>query len=312
VLDWRTCFSSSDQNNGDQTKVSQNNADQNTVDRKGVESNDSGQNNVDEKHDDNARLAGTKAGEERSFGELQMKFCWCPAGKFTMGSPADEAGRFGHEDQVDVTLTQGFWLGKTEVTQGQWKAVMSTTPWKGESYVKEDSDCPAVYVSWEDAMSFCQKLTEKERSAGRLPRDWEYTLPTEAQWEYACRAGTRTRYNFGDDADELGRYALCKENTFKIGEKYAHEVGKKLPNPWQLHDMHGNVFEWCRDWYAKKLPGGNNPEVTTKGSYRVSRGGGWRHSAWLCRSALRNWFVPSSRSSNGHLGFRVAAVPSSK
>jgi hypothetical protein len=129
-----------DQNNGDQTKVGQN-----TVDRKGVAPNDSGQKNVDEKHDDYARLAGTKAGEERAFGELQMKFCWCPAGKFTMGSPADEAGHRGNEGQVDVTLTQGFWLGKTEVTQAQWKAVMGTTPWKGRSLVKEGSDYPAVF-----------------------------------------------------------------------------------------------------------------------------------------------------------------------
>ena len=104
-----------------------NNADQNNGDRKSVDPNDSGQKNVDEKHDDYARLAGTKAGEERLFSELQMKFCWCPAGKFTMGSPVDEAGRREDEDQVNVTLTQGFWLGKTEVTQGQWKAVMSTT-----------------------------------------------------------------------------------------------------------------------------------------------------------------------------------------
>ena len=105
-------------------------------------------------------FVGMKAGEEQAFGALKMKFCWCPPGKFTMGSPADEAGRSGNEGPVDVSLTQGFCLGKYEVTQGQWKAVMSTTPWKGENCVKDDSEYPAVFVSWEDAMSYCKKLTE--------------------------------------------------------------------------------------------------------------------------------------------------------
>jgi sulfatase modifying factor 1 len=251
-----------------------------------------------------------KAGEERAYSALKMKFCYCPASKFKMGSPADEAGHRESEDQVDVTLTQGFWLGKTEVTQGQWKAVMSTTPWKGKPGVKEDSDYPAVNVSWEDAMSFCQKLTEKEHSAGRLQRDWEYTLPTEAQWEYACRAGTQSTFSFGDDAEELGRYAWFKNNAYDIGEKYAHEVGKKLPNAWKLHDMHGNVFEWCRDWYTEKLPGGDNPVVTTKATLRVIRGGGWGIGAGSCRSAFRSRIELGFR--DCHLGFRVAAVPSSK
>jgi formylglycine-generating enzyme required for sulfatase activity len=227
-----------------------------------------------------------------------------------MGSPAEDAEHMEDEDQVEVTLTKGFWLGKTEVIQAQWKAVMSTTPWKGRTYVKEDSDYPALYVSWEDAMSFCQKLTEKERSVGRLQRDWEYTLPTEAQWEYACRAGTRTQYSFGDDAEELGRYAWFKNNAYDIGEKYAHEVGKKLPNAWKLHDMHGNVWEWCRDWYTEKLPGGNNPEVTFKTANRVIRGGGWRRGAEGCRSAFRSRIELGFR--DCHLGFRVAAVPSSQ
>ena len=248
-------------------------------------------------------IAGAmKAGEERAFGALKMKFCWCPAGMFTMGSPVDKDGRRANEGPVDVTLTKGYWLGKYEVTQGQWKAVMLTTPWKGKNCVKEDSDYPAVFVSWEDAMSFCQKLTEKERRAGRLPRDWEYTLPTEAQWEYGCRGGTRTRYSFGDDADELGRYAW-----FRLEEDHAHEVGKKLPNAWKLHDMHGNVWEWCRDWYTEKLPEGNNPEVTSKATLRVGRGGSWGGSAGYCRSASRYWSTPGFR--YGYLGFRVAAVP---
>jgi sulfatase modifying factor 1 len=247
-------------------------------------------------------FVGMKPGEERAYSALKMKFCYCPAGKFKMGSP--------DEGQVDVTLTQGYWLGTYEVTQGQWKAVMKTTPWNGEPEVKEDSDYPAVYVSWKDGMSFCQRLTEKERSAGRLKRDWEYTLPTEAQWEYACRAGTRTQYSFGDDADELGRYAWFSDNAYDLGEKYAHEVGKKLPNAWKLHDMHGNVWEWCRDWYTEKLPGGDNPVVTTKATLRVIRGGGWYFDATFCRSAYRFGSVPGSRIRR--IGFRVAAVPSSQ
>jgi formylglycine-generating enzyme required for sulfatase activity len=185
---------------------------------------------------------------------------------------------------------------------------MSTTPWKGHKYVKEGSDYPAVFVSWNDAMSFCQKLTEKERSTGRLHRDWEYTLPTEAEWEYACRAGTRTQHSCGDDVDELGRYAWFKNTADDIGETYAHEVGKKLPSAWQLHDMHGNVWEWCRDVYAKKLPGGNNPEITSPGSYRVNRGGSWGYSREYCRSAYRGAYTPSERRLK--VGFRVALVPS--
>ena len=160
-------------------------------------------------------------------------------------------------------------------------------------------------------MSFCQKLTEKERSAGRLQRDWEYTLPTEAQWEYACRAGT---------TDCLSVWATTPKNSVgmrgltimrdAVGEEYAHEVGKKLPNAWKLHDMHGNVWEWCRDWYTEKLPGGDNPEVTSKTAYRVYRGGSWRFTPQSCRSANRFRYYPGSRSDN--LGFSVAAVPSSQ
>jgi formylglycine-generating enzyme required for sulfatase activity len=167
-----------------------------------------------------------------------------------------------------------------------------------------------LYVSWGDAMSFCQKLTEKERSAGRLQRDWEYTLPTEAQWEYACRAGTQSKFSFGDDADELGRYAWFNDKAGAVGEEYSHEVGKKLPNAWKLHDMHGTVWEWCRDWFTPKLPGGNNPEVTTKGSFRVIRGGSWLNAPRHCQSAYR--FVDEPDDRRRFLGFRVAQVPSSQ
>ncbi len=212
--------------------------------------------------------------------------------------------------KVQVTLTNGFWLGQTEITQGQWETIMGTTPWKGKDYVKEGSNYPATIVSWEDAIAFCKKLTEQERKAGQLPDDWEYTLPTEAQWEYACRAGTTTVYSFGDDDSKLSDYAWFEDNAGDIGEEYAHAVETKKPNPWGLSDMHGNVWEWCRDWYQDKLPGGTDPEVTAEGSFRVNRGGSWINPAGLCRSALRFWYTPSYR--NFNLGFRVGRVLSSK
>ena len=165
-----------------------------------------------------------------------------PAGEFLMGSPETEPGRRDNEVQHQVTLTKPFLLGVHEVTQGQWQAVMGTTPWKGKEFVKEGDDYPATYVSWHDAVEFCRKLSEKE--------GLEYRLPTEAEWEYACRAGTTTAYSFGDDASELGEYAWYRENARNVGQKYAHTVGQKKPNPWGLYDMHGNVWEWCSDWYG--------------------------------------------------------------
>ncbi len=249
---------------------------------------------------------GTKAGEVRKFNEeLSLEMVWCPPGQFTMGSPPSEQDRSGNEDQVAVTLTSGFWLGRTEVTQGQWQAVMGTEPWKGQDYVREGSDYPATYVSWEDAVKFCEALTTREIAAGRLPKGLVYQLPTEAQWEYACRAGTTSSYSFGDDASRLGEYAWFDANAWDIDEKYAHRVGTKRENAWHLYDMHGNLWEWCRDWYEEKLPGGRAPLVSTVGSFRVLRGGSWFFSPQFCRSAYRDWYSPSSR--DYYLGFRVSS-----
>ena len=256
------------------------------------------------------KLIGQKAGETRTDNGLNMSLVWCPPGTFTMGSPKEEEWHSDDEDQVQVTLTNGFWLGQTEVTQGQWEALMGSTPWKGRDDVKEGSNYPATYVRWEDAMAFCKELTKQEREAERLPDDWEYTLPTEAQWEYACRAGTTTAYSFGDDESKLGDYAWFVDNAFDVNEQYAHLVSTKKPNPWNLSDMHGNVCEWCRDWHADKLPGGRDPEVTAEGSNRVSRNGGWRYLSWISRSASRSREAPSSR--YHALGFRVARVLSSQ
>ena len=232
---------------------------------------------------------------------IGMELIEIPAGKFTMGSPAGEKNRQPNEEQVDVTLTKQFALGKTEVTQGQWIQVMGTEPWKGEEYVQVDKDCPATFVSFFDAVEFCDKLTDLERKAGRLKDSEEYRLPTEAEWEYACRAGTTTAYSFGDDAKELGEYAWFSGNT--ANEQYAHKVGLKKPNPWGLYDMHGNVWEWCLDWYGDKLPGGADPVGPEGGSGRVDRGGCWWFYPVIWRSAYRGLNVPSNRGIS--LGFRV-------
>lgn len=254
--------------------------------------------------------SGNKAGDESSDNSLNLPMIWCPSGTFLMGSPKGEVESRDNEDQVEVTLSQGFWLGKFPVTQAEWQQVMQSEPWKGQPSVKNAATCPATYVDWEEAMAFCQQLTEQEWQAGRLQEEWEYTLPTEAQWEYACRAGKATAYSFGDNPARLGLFGWFEENAKNVKQEYAHTVGQKKANLWGLHDMHGNVWEWCRDWYEDKLPGGTDPEVTSQGSVRVYRGGGWYDSAWYCRSANRDRLIPSFRS--GNLGFRVARVLSSQ
>ena len=230
---------------------------------------------------------------------IRMELIEIPAGKFTMGE---------YGDAVGVTLTKPFALGKTEVTQGQWRQVMGTEPWEGGEDVQADKDCPATYVSWDDAREFCDKLTELERKAGKLKVGVAYHLPTEAQWEYACRAGTTTAFSFGEDESKLGEYAWFSGNT--VGKKYAHKVGLKKPNPWGLHDMHGNVWEWCSDCFAVALPGGTDPVGPRGGSDRVLRGGGWGGAPVFCQSADRSDFIPSDRYTS--LGFRVARSQSAQ
>ena len=154
-----------------------------------------------------------------------------------MGSPPGETYRDDNEAQHRVNLTQGFWLGKHEVTQDQWKKVMGSNPSRFNG-----ATLPVEQVSWNDAMKFCEKLSQIEKAAGRLPEGWVYTLPTEAQWEYGCRAGTTTAYSFGD--------TITKEQAnfgYSVGKTTS--VGTYPANPWGFHDLHGNVWEWCRDWY---------------------------------------------------------------
>jgi len=249
-----------------------------------------------------------QVGDSRQDNVLAMKFMGCPPGKFQMGSPPSELGRETDEDQVSVTLSAGFWLGKFPVTQGEWERLMRTSPWKGKVFVKEGSDYPATYINWDEANEFAERLNRQERKAGRLADDWSYALPTEAQWEYACRAETTSRFSFGDVDAQLNGFAWFAANTSAVGEEFAHRVGRKQQNAWGLSDMHGNVWEWCRDMRVEKLPGGNDPQVVVGGTERVCRGGGWLSDASNCRSAIRFGYSPVHRSFN--LGFRIALSPS--
>jgi formylglycine-generating enzyme required for sulfatase activity len=224
-----------------------------------------------------------------------IKLVRIPAGTFLMGSPVDETGRSNNEGpQTQVTLTRDFFLGATDVTQGQYEAVMGTNP----SFFKTaGKDAPVESVTWYDAMAFCQKLTERERAAGHLPDGYALTLPTEAQWEYACRAGTTGPY--AGDLDAMAWYARNSGRT-------THPVGSKQPNAWGLYDLHGNVWEWVLDWYGP-YPGGavTDPAGPATGTYRVHRGGSWSNVATDCRSADRHGDLASGRSSHS-LGFRIA------
>lgn len=228
---------------------------------------------------------------------VPLEIKWIDPGTFMMGSPSSEEGRFSDEGpQTRVTISKGFWLGKYEVTQAQYGALMGTNPSRFSG-----SQLPVEQVSWNDAMEFCRKLTERERKAGRLPEGMAYTLPTEAQWEYACRAGTTTRFNTGNAESDLGRAGWYPSNS--VGS--TKQVGQKAPNAWGLYDMHGNVWEWCLDWKAS-YPGGSvtDPRGPASGWDRVHRGGGRSDGAQSCRSARRNDRHADYRFND--LGFRLS------
>ncbi|MBT4691916.1 MAG: formylglycine-generating enzyme family protein [Planctomycetaceae bacterium] len=229
---------------------------------------------------------------------LHMTFNNIPVGSFIMGSPKTEKNRQVDEQQHKVTISRTFYMQTTEVTQGQWKALMDTEPWKGKGNVKEGANYPATWVNRGDALAFCAKLSEKESKI--------YRLPTEAEWEYACRAGTRTTWNFGNDVNELSDYAWYSENTVDIGEPYAHQVKLKKSNAFGLYDMHGNVWEWCLDYYGEdyyEQSIENDPRGQTRGSLRVLRGGSWGGSARDARSAFRGRNEAGSHNLND--GFRL-------
>jgi len=223
---------------------------------------------------------------------VTMKLVLIPAGKFMMGSPDSEQGHRGNEGpQHEVIITKPFYMGVTEVTQAQYEAVMGMNPSKFKGPTN-----PVEMVSWEEAVEFCRKLSEK---TGKTLR-----LPTEAEWEYACRAGTKTRFSFGDSASALGDYAWYGSNS---GNK-THPVGQKKPNAWGLYDMHGNVWEWCADWYGS-YPSGSltDPQGPGSGSLRVVRGGSWRLNVTDdFRCAYRDDLGPPFRL--GIHGFRCAGT----
>ena len=244
-----------------------------------------------------------------------MKLVLIPSGTFTMGSPAAEPGHYEDEIQHTVTITKPFYAGVTEVTQGEWKAVMRTNP---SLFGKCGEECPVEKVIWYEAARFCNRLSERDglTPAYKIKKeevDWSrkadgYRLPTEAEWEYACRAVTETPFNTGPclsvknaNYDGNAPQKGCPKGRYR---KKLLKVGSFAPNAWGLHDMHGNVWEWCWDRYdAYPIEEVKNPVGPSFGGYRVIRGGGWIIGGRACRSARRNWLVPDYRYSA--LGFRV-------
>ena len=227
---------------------------------------------------------------------------WIKPGTFTMGSPIIEVDRLLNEGPpTQVKLSQGFWMSKFETNQTEYQSVIGTNP----SYDKGDGNLPVEMVSWDDAINYCRKLAERERAVG-LPAGYEYRLPTEAEWEYACRAGTTTRFGYGEDSGyaQLGDYAWYFSNSGNT----THPVGVKKPNAWGLYDMHGNVWEWCLDWYGDYL-GGSMTDLrgSHAASNRVFRGGSWGGNGRGCRSAFRVGSWPGNRG-NG-IGFRSVLAP---
>lgn len=258
---------------------------------------------------------GPFAGARRQVEGIELR--WCPPGRFTMGSPAGERGRREDEAQVEVTLTRGFWAARFEATQGEWRRLAGAFPDRppspefglGENY-------PMYWVSHTEAEDFCASVTARARRAGSIPAGWAFTLPTEAQWEYACRAGTTTATAFGDELSEAeASFGDTPERRAPgAAPRGARPVGSYLSNRWGIADMHGNLWEWCRDWYHARLPGGIDPErsgipgvMNADGTHsRVRRGGAWIEEEWACRSAARLRYEPHRRSD--HIGFRVFLV----
>lgn len=263
---------------------------------------------------------GIPPGEEKEMGGVQ--FVWCPPGTFLMGSPPNELGRQEDEIQHEVTLTEGFWIAKFECTQEQYERV---TGQEHRSY-PSDRSLPVNRVTWNQAVFFCQALNQLDDA---IPEGWRARLPTEAQWEYACRAGSDAAYCFGDDLNELPEYAWYGYSTVKRRKGgYPEKVGTKRANQWGIHDMHGNVMEWCLDQYGDYS---NEPQTNPTGSGksgssngRVVRGGasdsgrsssftsdsftaeGVLHGNWELRSAWRS--ERSQERDDESVGFRIVLV----
>ena len=234
-------------------------------------------------------IGSTNAGNFTTNVPPSTNFAWIPSGAYNM------QGTY-------VILSKGLWMGKYEVTQGEYQSVMSNNP----STFTGNPNRPVEQVTWTEAVQYCQTLTAREHAAGRLGTNWAYRLPTEAEWEYACRAGTTTTYSFGEDPDNtrIQFYAWYSGNA----HDQTQPVGSRAPNRWGLYDMHGNVWEWCQDWYGG-LPGGNvaDPQGPSSGSYRALRGGSWYYGAGACASSYRDYYDPSNHDDD--CGFRVVVAP---
>ncbi len=224
---------------------------------------------------------------------LGMEFNYIEPGTFQMGSGQ------GNADEMpvhEVTITKGFFMMTTEVIKWQWYLVMKNSPWAGEYNVMDSHNSPAEYVSWEDVQIFIDNVNKRSNR--------KYRLPTEAEWEYACRAGSTTEYSF-DDIKNINNYVWYMQNTILSGEGYTHLVGQKEPNAWGLLDMHGNAWEWCQDWYSEYRSGSViDPKGPAWGSYRVLRGGNWKDHAYNSRSAMRS----KSLSDNKRIGYGFRLV----
>jgi formylglycine-generating enzyme required for sulfatase activity len=227
-----------------------------------------------------------------------MTFAWIPPGSFLMGSPSDEVEREYDETQHTVTLSRGFWLDIHPVTQARWQLAMGGNP----SHFKGD-DLPVETISWDDAVTFCQALRQKDGQP--------YRLPTEAEWEYACRAGTTTPFHFGatistDQANYDGNYPYDEGDVAtRVYRRTTTPVGSFPANAWGLFDMHGNVYEWCADWASSYETGEiTDPQGGDIGETRILRGGSWIDVPWRCRAAHRGWAAPGDR--HWLLGCRVA------
>ena len=243
-----------------------------------------------------AKTDSSAEGKPFAIPDLSMEMLWVKPGTFEMGSPSSEKDRQDRETPHSVTLTQGFYLGKHEVTQSQWEKVMGSNPSKYKG-----ADRPVETVSWTEVTSFCNKLTASERMAGRLPAGMTYQLPTEAQWEYACRAGTKTSFSFGDSL-------TSGQANISGGPGETTAVGKYPANGWGFHDMHGNVWEWCADRYGiYPTVAATDPVGPAVGSYRVRRGGSWDFTVLSARSASRRRREPAD--SFNSLGFRLSLRP---